>query len=139
MAWYFIVTISQVDQFNESFRLFNKWVRVFLSQHCAVISESDICFIWIRHMFYLSQTYVLSKSDMFYLSQKFWNYDSKVKLFLKQGISRQLGRGWTQLYDLNARIQQLTWSLIFYEKYSTNQLYLWFWPPRIVNSSLCMR
>ena len=25
----------------------------------------------------------------------------------------------TQLFDLNARIQQLTWSLIFYEKYST--------------------
>jgi hypothetical protein len=40
-------------------------------------------------------------------------YDSKVKLFLKQGISRQLGRGWTQFFDLNARIQQLTWSLIY--------------------------
>ena len=26
----------------------------------------------------------------------------------------------TQLFDLNARIQQLTWSLFFYEKYSTN-------------------
>jgi hypothetical protein len=39
-------------------------------------------------------------------------YDSKVKLFLKQGISRQLGRDWMQLFDLNARIQQLTWSLI---------------------------
>jgi hypothetical protein len=50
-------------------------------------------------------------------------YDSKVKLFLKQGISRQLGGGWTQLFDLNARIQQLTWSLIFYEKYSTSQSY----------------
>jgi hypothetical protein len=54
-----------------------------------------------------------------------------VKLFLKQGISRQLGRGWTQLFDLNARIQQLTWSLIFYEKYSTNQSYLWVWTPLI--------
>jgi hypothetical protein len=53
-------------------------------------------------------------------------YDSKVKLFLKQGISRQLGRGRTQLFDLNARIQQLTWSLIFYEKYSTSLSYLWF-------------
>jgi hypothetical protein len=40
-------------------------------------------------------------------------YDTKAKIFLKQGISR---RGWTQLFDLNARIQQLTWSLIFYEK-----------------------
>ena len=58
-------------------------------------------------------------------------YDSKVKLFLKQGISRQLGRGWTQVFDLNARIQQLMWSLIFYEKYSTSQSYLWFWPPLI--------
>jgi hypothetical protein len=38
-------------------------------------------------------------------------YDSKVKLFLKQGISRQLGRGRTQLFDLNARIQQLMSSL----------------------------
>ena len=28
----------------------------------------------------------------------------------------------TQLFDLNARIQQLTWSLIFYEKYSTSLL-----------------
>ena len=56
----------------------------------------------------------------------------KVKLFLKRGISRQLGRGWTQLFDLNARIQQLTWSLIFYEKYSTSQSYLWFWPPLII-------
>jgi hypothetical protein len=27
--------------------------------------------------------------------------------------------------------QQLTWSLIFYEKYSTSQSYLWFWPPLI--------
>ena len=26
----------------------------------------------------------------------------------------------TQLFDLNARIQQLTWSLIFYEKYYTS-------------------
>jgi hypothetical protein len=26
----------------------------------------------------------------------------------------------TQLFDLNARIQQLTWSLIFYEQYSTS-------------------
>jgi hypothetical protein len=52
-------------------------------------------------------------------------YDSKVKLFLKQGISRQLGRDWMQLFDLNARIQQLTWSLIFSEKYSTIQSYLW--------------
>ena len=26
----------------------------------------------------------------------------------------------TQLFDLNARIQQLTWSLFFYEKYSTS-------------------
>jgi hypothetical protein len=34
-------------------------------------------------------------------------YDSKVKLFLEQGISRHLGRGWTQLFDLNARIHQL--------------------------------
>ena len=34
-------------------------------------------------------------------------YDSKVNLFLKQGISRHLGRGWMQLFDLNARIQQL--------------------------------
>ena len=47
-------------------------------------------------------------------------YDSKVNLFLKQGISRQLGCGWTQLLDLNVRIQQLTWSLIFYKKYSTS-------------------
>jgi hypothetical protein len=58
-------------------------------------------------------------------------YDSKVKLFLKQGISRQLGRGRTQLFDLNARIQQLMWSLIFYEKYSTSISYLW------IFSSLC--
>jgi hypothetical protein len=35
-------------------------------------------------------------------------YDFMVKLFLKQGISSQLGRGRTQLFDLNARIQQLT-------------------------------
>ena len=32
----------------------------------------------------------------------------------------------TQLFDLNARIQQLTWSLIFYENYSTSLLDLWF-------------
>ena len=63
-------------------------------------------------------------------------YDSKVTLFLKQGISRQLGRGWTQLFDLNARIQQLKWSLIFYEKYSTSLSYLWFWPPLILGGSV---
>jgi hypothetical protein len=66
-------------------------------------------------------------------------YDSKVKLFLKQGISCQLGRGRTQLFDLNARIQQLTWSLIFYEKYSTSLSYLWFWPLLILGgfSNFC--
>jgi hypothetical protein len=66
-------------------------------------------------------------------------YDSKVKLFLKQGISRQLGHGWTQVFDLNARIQQLTRSLIFYEKYSSSQSYLWFWPPLILGgfSNFC--
>ena len=42
----------------------------------------------------------------------------------------------TQLFDLNARIQQLTWSLIFYEKYSTSLLYLWFWPPLILGGSV---
>jgi hypothetical protein len=63
-------------------------------------------------------------------------YDSKVKLFLKQGISRQLGHGWTQVFDLNARIQQLTRSLFFYEKYSTSQSYLWFWPPLILGGSV---
>ena len=38
----------------------------------------------------------------------------------------------TQLFDLNARIQQLTWSLIFNEKYSTSLSYLWFSPPLIL-------
>ena len=42
----------------------------------------------------------------------------------------------TQLFDLNARIQQLTWSLIFYEKYSTSLLDLWFWPPLILGGSV---
>jgi hypothetical protein len=41
-----------------------------------------------------------------------------------------------QLFDLNARIQQLTWSLIFSEKYSTIQSYLWFWPPLILGGSV---
>ena len=59
-----------------------------------------------------------------------WIIRVKVKLFLKQGISRQLVV--TQLFDLNVRIQQLTWSLIFYEKYSTSLSYLWFWPPLIL-------
>ena len=75
----------------------------------------------------------LFRSEFYTRMKRYWGenisiYDSKVKLFLKQEISRQLGRGWTQFFDLNARIQQLTWSLIFYEKYSTN---LWFWPPLI--------
>jgi hypothetical protein len=42
----------------------------------------------------------------------------------------------TQLFDLNARIQQLTWSLIFYEKYSTSLSYLWFWPALILGGSV---
>ena len=42
----------------------------------------------------------------------------------------------TQLFDLNARIQQLTWSLIFYEKYSTSLSYLWFWPSLILGGSV---
>jgi hypothetical protein len=49
---------------------------------------------------------------------------------------RQLDRGWTQLFDLNLRIQKLTWSLIFYEKYSTSQSYLWFWPSLILGGSV---
>ena len=78
----------------------------------------------------------LFRSEFYTRMKRYWGenisiYDSKVKLFLKQGISRQLGRGWTQFFDLNASIQQLTWSFIFYEKYSTSQSYLWFWPPLI--------
>ena len=44
-------------------------------------------------------------------------YDSEVKLFLKQRISCQLGRGWTHLFDLNA----IDVIINFYEKYSTSQ------------------
>ena len=46
----------------------------------------------------------------------------------------------TQLFDLNARIQQLTWSLIFYEKLDIPQAYrpsyLWFWPPLTLGGSV---
>ena len=70
-----------------------------------------------------------------FLDENISIYDSEVKLFLKQGIScRQLGRGWMYLFDLNAIIQQLTLSLIFYEKYCTSQSDLWFrnfhWPDK---------
>jgi hypothetical protein len=51
-------------------------------------------------------------------------------------FSNTSGRDWMQLFDLNARIQQLTWSLIFSEKYSTIQSYLWFWPPLILGGSV---
>jgi hypothetical protein len=40
------------------------------------------------------------------------------------------------LFDLNAWIQQLTWSLNFFEIYSTIQSYLWFWPPLILGVSV---
>ena len=83
----------------------------------------------------------LFRSEFYTRMKRYWGenisiYDSKVKLFLKQGISRQLGRGWTQFFDLNASIQQLTWSFIFYGKYSTSQSYLWFWPPLILGGSV---
>ena len=56
-------------------------------------------------------------------------YNSEVKLFLKQGISRQLDHGWMHLFDLNAINQKLTWSLIFYEKYSTRH-WNFHWPDK---------
>ena len=52
-------------------------------------------------------------------------YDSDVKLFLKQGIQIPSTWSWlnafVQFEWFNARIQQLTRSLIFNEKYSTSQ------------------
>jgi hypothetical protein len=90
---------------------------------------NDVSFVPVRVLH--KDEKVLGRKHIYIPHAQTAIYDSKVKLFLKQGISRQLGSGWTQLFDLNARIQQLTWSLIFYEKYSTSQSYLWFWPPLI--------
>ena len=53
------------------------------------------------------------------------------KFIFKTGNKYPINLVVTQLFDLNARIQQLTWSLIFYVKYSTSLSYLWFWPPLI--------
>jgi hypothetical protein len=88
-----------------------------------------------RSEFYTRIEKILGRKHIYLPHAQTAIYDSKVKLFLKQGISSQLGRGWMQFFDLNARIQQLTWSLIFYEKYSTSQSYLWFWPPLILGFS----
>lgn len=49
---------------------------------------------------------ILGRKHIYLLHAQTAIYDSKVKFFLKQGISRQLGRGWMQLFDLNVRIQQ---------------------------------
>ena len=90
---------------------------------------NDVSFVLVRVLH--KHEKILGRKHIYLPHAQTDIYDSKVKLFLKQGISRQLGRGWTQLFDLNTRIQQLTWSLIFYEKYSTSLSYLWFWPPLI--------
>ena len=58
------------------------------------------------------------------------------KFIFKTGNKYPINLIVTQLFDLNARIQQLTWSLIFYEKYSTSLSYLWFWPPLIWGGSV---
>ena len=86
----------------------------------------------MRSAFFRSVFYTRMKR---FLDENISIYDSEVKLFLKQGISCQhLGRGWMYLFDLNAIIQQLTLSLIFYEKYCTSQSDLWFrnfhWPDK---------
>jgi hypothetical protein len=49
---------------------------------------------------------ILGRTHIFLPHSQTAIYDSKVKLFLKQGISHQLGRG--AVVRLNARIQQLT-------------------------------
>ena len=58
------------------------------------------------------------------------------KFIFKTGNTYPINLVVTQLFDLNERIQQLTWSLIFCEKYSTIQSYLWFWPPLILGGSV---
>jgi hypothetical protein len=78
---------------------------------------TDICTSDLSHFFKFSNWHPILKSlgrkHIYLPHAQTAIYDSEVKLFLKQGISHQLGRGWMQLFDLNARIQQLTWSLIF--------------------------
>jgi hypothetical protein len=151
---------------------------------------NDVSFVPVRVLH--KDEKILGRKHIYLPHAQTANYDSKVKLFLKQGISHQLGRDavvrfecensaidkqfkpskaftfelftlcwlkhwfyvqypfsflwqpstfWSlppfcprmpQLFDLNARIQQLTWSLFFYEKYSTSLLYLWFWPALIL-------
>jgi hypothetical protein len=59
-----------------------------------------------------------------------WAKSGQFSVFFWKNVKKM-----TLFFDLNARIQQLTWSLIFYEKYSTSQSYLWFWPPLILGFS----
>ena len=73
--------------------------------------------------FFGTKTYLFTACTNCYL--RFW-----CKVIFKTGT---IPSTWSWLNALvqfewfNARIQQLTWSLIFYEKYSTSQSDLWFW------------
>ena len=86
----------------------NLWSVIFLFWN-------DVSFVPVRVYTRMKR---LGRKHIYLLHAQTAIYDSKVKLFLKQGYPINLVV--TQLFDLNARIQQLTWSLIFYEKYSTS-------------------
>ena len=63
---------------------------------------------------------IICNRSFFYfemMSALFWSeFYTRMKRCWGENINLDV----TQLFDLNARIQQLTWSLIFYEKYSTS-------------------
>jgi hypothetical protein len=86
----------------------NLWSVIFLFWN-------DVSFVPVRVYTRMKR---LGRKHIYLLHAQTAIYDSKVKLFLKQGYPINLVV--TQLFDLNARIQQLTWPIIFYEKYSTS-------------------
>ena len=85
-----------------------------------------------RSFFNFEMMSALFRSEFYTRMKRYWGeniylphaqtaiYDSKVKLFLKQGISHQLGRDAVVRFECeNSAI--FTWSLIFYEKYFKSQ------------------
>ena len=62
-------------------------------------------------------------------------YDSKIKLFLKQGISHQLGCDAVVRFECeNSAIDVII--IFLWIIFSTSQSYLWFWPPLILGGSV---
>ena len=84
------------------------YIHIYINDHTYITEDyTSLCLniICNQVIFYFEMMSALFRSEFYSRMKRYWGeniylphaqtaiYDSKVKLFLKQGISRQLGRG----------------------------------------------